>query len=71
MNLNDITIFVYFITFAAVLGASFAFMWRSMSSVLSTLDTKPSPKYNIHPEMDDVKDGEELLVFKSFEQEET
>jgi|TARA_B100000242_G_C42759372_1_gene353872 hypothetical protein len=36
-----------------------------------TLDTKPSPKYNIHPEMDDVKDGEELLVFKSFEQEET
>ena len=71
MNLNDITIFVYFITFAAVLGASFAFMWRSMSSVLMTLDTKPSPKYNIHPEMDDAKDGEELLVFKSFEQEET
>ena len=70
-KMNDITIFVYFITFAAVLGASFAFMWRSMSSVLMTLDTKPSPKYNIHPEMDDVKDGEELLVFKSFEQEET
>ena len=68
--MNDITIFVYFICFAAVLGASFAFMWRSMLSVLMTLDTKPKSGYNIHPEMKDVKDGEELIIFTPYVEEE-
>ena len=68
--MNDITIFVYFICFAAVLGASFAFMWRSMSSVLMTLDTKPKSSYNIHPEMKDVEDGDELIVFTPYIEEE-
>ena len=68
--MNDITIFVYFICFAAVLGASFAFMWRSMSAVLMTLDTKPKASYNIHPEMEDVKDGDELIVFTPYVEEE-
>ena len=68
--MNDITIFVYFITFAAVLGASFAFMWRSMTSVLMSLDTKPKTSYNIHTEMKEVKDGEELIVFTPYTKEE-
>ena len=68
--MNDITIFVYFICFEAVLGASFAFMWRSMSSVLMSLDTKPKTSYNIHPEMKDVEDGDELIVFTPYTKEE-
>lgn len=53
-----------------MLGASFAFMWRSMLSVLTTLDTKPKSGYNIHPEMKDVKDGDELIVFTPYSKEE-
>ena len=68
--MNDITIFVYFICFAAVLGASFAFMWKSMASVLMTLDTKPKSVYTIHPEMKDVEDGTELTVFTPYTKEE-
>jgi len=36
-------------------------MWRSMDLVFREID-KPSRK--IHPELKDVKPGEELLVFK-------
>ena len=68
--MNDITIFVYFICFAAVLRASFAFMWKSMASVLMTLDTKPKSGYTIHPEMKDVEDGTELTVFTPYTKEE-
>tara|TARA_R100000388_G_scaffold39462_3_gene30406 strand:+ start:220 stop:408 length:189 start_codon:yes stop_codon:yes gene_type:complete len=57
----SILILVYLICFAATLGAAFAFMWRSMDLVFREID-KPSRK--IHPELKDVKPGEELLVFK-------
>ena len=57
----SIIILVYLICFAATLGAAFAFMWRSMDLVFREID-KPSRK--IHPELKDVKPGEELLVFK-------
>ena len=57
----SILILVYLICFAATLGAAFAFMWRSMDLVFKEID-KPSRK--IHPELKDVKPGEELLVFK-------
>ena len=57
----SIIILVYLICFAATLGAAFAFMWRSMDLVFKEID-KPSRK--IHPELKDVKPGEELLVFK-------
>ena len=45
-------------------------MWRSMTSVLMSLDTKPKTSYNIHPEMKEVKDGEELIVFTPYTKEE-
>tara|TARA_Y100000114_G_scaffold141945_1_gene148101 strand:- start:9 stop:197 length:189 start_codon:yes stop_codon:yes gene_type:complete len=54
-------ILIYLICFAATLGAAFAFMWRSMDLVFKEID-KPTRK--IHPELKDVKSGEELLVFK-------
>ena len=57
----SIIILIYLICFAATLGAAFAFMWRSMYLVFREID-KPSRK--IHPELKDVKPGEELLVFK-------
>ena len=48
----------------SIFGATFAFMWKMMSSTLSDLNqpikTKvPAP----HPEMEGVKYGEELMVF--------
>ena len=57
----SILILIYLVCFAATLGAAFAFMWRSMDLVFKEID-KPSRK--IHPELKDVKPGEELLVFK-------
>ena len=57
----SILILVYLICFAATLGAAFAFMWRSMDLGFREID-KPSRR--IHPELEDVKQGDELLVFK-------
>ena len=69
--MNDTTVFLYFICFAAVAGSTFAFMWRSMGFVLKNMEKyvdRPSRK--IHPEMSDVKSGEELLVFKAEDEDE-
>ena len=62
--MNDLMVFVYFLCFAAVAGATFAYMYAMMNATL--LDYNRSrEKQNVHPEMSDVKSGEELLVFKS------
>ena len=58
--MNEITVLIYFICFAAVFGATFAFMWRMMTITLKDFDRVKT----IHPELRDVKPGEELLVFK-------
>jgi len=57
----SILILVYLICFAATLGAAFAFMWRSMDLVFREID---KPSRNIHPELRDIKEGDELLVFR-------
>ena len=62
--MNDITIFIFGLSFAAVVGATFAFMWKMTGSVLE--DVK-KPRKIVHPEMEDVKNGDELLVFKGLE----
>tara|TARA_A100000172_G_scaffold75451_1_gene58259 strand:+ start:731 stop:922 length:192 start_codon:yes stop_codon:yes gene_type:complete len=62
----SIIILIYLICFAATLGAAFAFMWRSMDLVFKEID-KPTRK--IHPELEDVKPGDELLVFKVKEED--
>ena len=64
--MNDFSIFIYFICFAAISGGTFAFMWRMMTI---TLDEVRKPLRNIHPELKDVQPGEELLVFKGKEKE--
>jgi len=60
--MNDLVVFIYGIGFACVTGAAFAFMWKSMSIVQDELK---KPQRNLHPEMRDVENGEELLVFKA------
>ena len=42
-------------------ASTFAFMWKMMGSTLNDFN---KPKRNVHPEMTDVKTGDELLVFK-------
>ena len=62
--MNDITIFIFGLSFAVVVGATFAFMWKMTGAVLE--DVKKPPKI-VHPEMKEVQDGDELLVFKGLE----
>ena len=59
--MNDLVVFIYAIGFACVTGAAFAFMWKSMSMVQDEMN---KPVIKKHPEMEDVKEGERLLVFR-------
>ena len=65
--MSDLLVFIYGIGFACVTGAAFAFMWKSMSIVQDELK---KPQRNVHPEMKDVRSGDELLVFKAEDKEE-
>ena len=58
--MNDLSILLYFFCFAVISGGTFAFMWRMMTITLRDFDRVET----IHPELRDVKPGEELLVFK-------
>ena len=62
--MNDITIFIFGIMFASITGATFAFMWKMVGSVLEDMN---KPRRPIHPEMKEVQNGDELLVFKGLE----
>ena len=67
--MNQITVLIYLICFVSLLGATFAFMFTMMTSTLKEFD-KPKKKSKTvipapHPEMEGVKYGEELLVFRS------
>ena len=65
--MNDITVFLYLTFFVAIFGMTFAFMFKMVGSTLNDFN-KPM-KRNVHPEMSDVKSGEQLLVFKSQNEE--
>tara|TARA_R100000995_G_scaffold47118_1_gene22337 strand:+ start:147 stop:374 length:228 start_codon:yes stop_codon:yes gene_type:complete len=58
--MNDITILLYLLLFTIVLGMTFAFMYGMMKTTLNEFN---KPRKNVHPEMEDVKSGDELLVF--------
>ena len=60
--MNDVTIFIFGIMFSSITGATFAFMWKMTGAVLE--DVK-KPRKRVHPEMKEVQDGDELLVFKA------
>ena len=59
--MNDTLIFIYLIFFVILFASTFAFMFKMMGSTLNDFN-KPMRK-NVHPEMTDVKTGDELLVF--------
>ena len=61
--MSDVLVFVYLLCFAAVFGMTCTYMFMMMRSTLKDINQR-----NIHPEMADVKSGEELLVF-SLEEE--
>ena len=59
--MNDTLIFIYLIFFVMLFASTFAFMFKMMGSTLNDMN-KPM-KRNIHPEMADVKTGDDLLIF--------
>jgi len=60
--MNDLSVFVYFLCFAAVAGATFAYMYAMMTATLRDFN-RQQEKTNVHPEMEEVKTGDELLFF--------
>ena len=66
--MNDLSVLLYFIMFAIVVGMTFAFMYTMMRSTLREFD-RPRQSRNVHPEMRDVQSGDELLVFNADDDE--
>ena len=66
--MNDLSVLLYFIMFAIVVGMTFAFMYTMMRSTLREFDG-PRQTRNVHPEMRDVRSGDELLVFNADDDE--
>ena len=66
--MNDTLIFIYLIFFVMLFASTFAFMFKMMGSTLNDMN-KPM-KRNVHPEMSDVKTGDELLIFTPEDDEE-
>ena len=65
--MNDTLIFIYLIFFVILFASTFAFMFKMMGSTLNDFN-KPM-KRSVHPEMTDVKTGDELLVFTQDEED--
>ena len=65
--MSDMAVFIYLCFFVALFGATFAFMFKSMTSIYQM--DKPI-KRRVHPEMDEVETGTELLVFRGLEDDE-
>ena len=70
--MNDVTIFIYLVFFVVLAAATFAYMFKMMTSTLAEFDKRPVRSYGdamrayrIHPE--EPKDGEEVMgvTFKS------
>jgi len=65
---SQIVVLIYLICFVSLAGATFAFMYTVMMSTLRDFDKPRVRKKTVipapHPEMQGVKYGEELLVFR-------
>ena len=66
--MNDLSVLLYFIMFAIVVGMTCAFMYTMMRSTLREFDG-PRQTRNVHPEMRDVQSGDELLVLTADDDE--
>ena len=65
--MNDISVLVYFLLFADVAGMTFAYMYVMMRTTINQFN---KPRSNVHPEMEEVQSGDELLVFTINEDDE-
>jgi len=65
--MNDISVLIYFSLFTVVVGMTFTYMYVMMKSTINEVDR---PRSNVHPEMEEVQSGDELLVFSINEDEE-
>jgi|TARA_Y100000992_G_C20948560_1_gene342430 hypothetical protein len=54
--MNDYLVFVYFVCFSLIAGASFALMWGNIQSINKLMDEPPKPR---HPEAPNP--GEEIM----------
>jgi len=75
--MNQFTVFVYLAFFVVLAAATFAYMWKMMTTTLESFDKRPVRNYadgmrayRIHPEAP--KNGEEVMgvTFKSCDLEE-
>ena len=62
--MNDLTVLLFLVMFASIVGMTFAFMFTMMRTPLRDVN-RPRQVTNVHPEMQDVKNGDELLVFNA------
>ena len=61
--MNDLIVLLYLLCFAVVVGMTFAFMYAMMNSTLRDLNRQQEKK-PVHPEMKEVRTGDQLLVFR-------
>ena len=65
--MNDATVLLYLLCFAVVVGMTFAFMYAMMKTTLREVNqptTRP-----VHPEMKEVRTGDQLRVFRQPEED--
>ena len=65
--MNDATVLLYLLCFAVVVGMTFAFMYAMMKTTLREVN-KPTTR-PVHPEMKEVRTGDQLLVFRQPDEE--
>jgi hypothetical protein len=72
--MNEITVFIYLMGLCMVFGMTVVYGFMMMRSTLAEFD-KPVKNKTVlpapHPEMENVKYGEELLVFRPEDEEDT
>ena len=80
--MNDLTVFIYLVFFVALFGATFAFMFKSMTAVFDEMDKSPVKSYAdvmraytpkrvvtrmIHPELDSGHEYDDEKLMKSLD----
>ena len=66
--MNDLTVQLYLLCLAVVVGMTFAFMYAMMNSTLRDFNRQQEKK-PVHPEMKEVRTGDQLLVFRQPDEE--
>ena len=66
--MNDLTVLLYLLCFATVVGMTFAFTYSMMNSTLREFNRQQEKK-PVHPEMKEVRTGDQLLVFRQPDEE--